>query len=94
MRLHVPNIRFSRLNLKPRFHSFRRTGIGLARDRRREFFCVRESLLDDSPSFGFGSNDHIVLARSFDAPDVICFCWHCWLLPESDHVLGQLIEAS
>jgi len=52
----------------------------LARYRGEQFLRVGQSLLENSAGFSLGSNCRIVLARSFDALDVICFRWHCWLL--------------
>ena len=80
MRQHVTHIGFSGLKLEPSFHSIRRTGVGLARYRGEQFLRVGQSLLENSAGFSLGPNCRIVLARSFDALDAICFRWHCWLL--------------
>ena len=52
----------------------------MARSRGEQFLRVGQSLLENSARFSLGPNCRIVLARSFDALDVICFRWHCWLL--------------
>ena len=80
VRQHVTHIGFSGLNLEPGFHSIRRTGVGLARYRGGQFLCVGQSPLENSAGFSLRPNCRIVFARSFDALDVICFRWHCWLL--------------